>query len=518
MRDGRTCNNTAQKAPYMFRYFLIAFAVGCSAQQHAAKTEYGELFRPQVHFSPQANWINDPNGLVFHEGVYHMFFQYYPDSTVWGPMHWGHAVSRDLVHWEEWPVALYPDSLGYIFSGSAVVDKTNSSGFGSPANPPLVAIFTQHDPIGDKAGAKDFQTQGIAYSTDGGKHFTVYDKNPVLDNPGITDFRDPKVMWHEESGKWIMTLATRDRITFFSSPDLKTWSKESEFGENAGAHGGVWECPDLVSAVVDGKKVWILIVSSNPGGPNGGSGTQYFAGDFDGKKFTAFDNKIRWLDYGPDNYATVTWSNTNDRLVSLGWMSNWAYADKVPTARWRGAMTLPRELAVISENGEYFLTSRVVHELQVLHADSAVINSAVAVPFQAGKAFQRLDLKGPLRLDLTASSAKRFTVEFLNDSERLVFGFDEAANRYYIDRSQAGNHGFHQSFNNVQYADRLTRRQELDISIVLDHSSIEVIADNGLTVMTALCFPQAPFDDVIVNAPPNIITRLEIRKLKSIWR
>ena len=206
---------------------------------------YTEPHRPQIHFSPPENWMNDPNGMVFHKGVYHLFYQYYPDSTVWGPMHWGHATTTDLVHWENHPIALYPDSLGYIFSGSAVVDEKNSSGFGKEGQIPLVAIFTHHNPKAEKESPMTVENQSIAFSLDDGNTWTKYEGNPVLKNPGIRDFRDPKVFWHEAGKKWIMTLAASDQIIFYSSPNLKTWTKESEFGKEFGAHGGVWECPDL---------------------------------------------------------------------------------------------------------------------------------------------------------------------------------------------------------------------------------------------------------------------------------
>ena len=283
---------------------------------------YNEPHRPQVHFSPKANWMNDPNGMVFFNNNYHLFYQYYPDSTVWGPMHWGHATSKDLVHWDHQPVALYPDTLGYIFSGSAVADVNNTSGFGKDGKIPLVAIFTHHDPVGEKAGTGTHETQSIAYSLDDGVTWKKYEKNPVLKNPGIKDFRDPKVMWYEPGKKWIMTLATLDHITFYSSPNLKDWTKESALGKEFGAHGGVWECPDLFPLEYEGKEIWILVVNINPGGPNGGSATQYFTGQFDGNKFTPYQTDIRWLDYGPDEYAGITWSNTGNRKIFLGWMSN----------------------------------------------------------------------------------------------------------------------------------------------------------------------------------------------------
>ncbi len=288
---------------------VILFPVIALAQQ-SKDSLYHELYRPQLHFSPPAHWMNDPNGLVYYKGTYHMFYQYYPNGTVWGPMHWGHATSTNLVTWKNKPIALYPDSLGLIFSGSAVVDFNNTSGFGKNGKPPLVAIFTHADLNKEKIGRLDSQNESLAYSNDDGNTWTKYANNPVLKNPGIKDFRDPKVMWYGPGKKWIMSLATKDRITFYSSGNLKNWVKESDFGSQTGAHGGVWECPDLFPLTVEGKKLWVLFVSINPGGLNGGSATQYFIGNFDGKKFVPNRTDTRWLDYGTDNYAGVTWSNT----------------------------------------------------------------------------------------------------------------------------------------------------------------------------------------------------------------
>lgn len=271
---------------------MLAVLFGCSGNQSQTEslttiTQFREPHRLQYHFSPPAMWMNDPNGMVYYQGEYHLFYQYHPDSTVWGPMHWGHAISRDLVFWEHLPIALYPDELGMIFSGSAVVDEKNTSGLGTLDNPPMVAIFTYHDMAGEKSGRNDFQTQGIAFSLDKGRSWTKYAGNPVLANPGITDFRDPKVFWYEAGQRWIMSLAVYDHIRFYSSPNLLNWQLESSFGEGIGAHGGVWECPDLFKIKVEGSEVekWVLLVSINPGGPNGGSATQYFIGDFDGRTF-----------------------------------------------------------------------------------------------------------------------------------------------------------------------------------------------------------------------------------------
>ncbi|MDH5381668.1 MAG: glycoside hydrolase family 32 protein, partial [Cyclobacteriaceae bacterium] len=294
-----------------------------------------EKYRPQYHFTPPSQWMNDPNGMVYYEGEYHLFYQHYPDSNVWGPMHWGHAVSKDMVSWEHLPIALYPDTLGYIFSGSAVIDWNNSSGLGNDLHPPMVAIFTYHNPIGAEEGRIDYQTQGLAYSLDKGRTWTKYENNPVLKNPGIIDFRDPNVAWNETLQQWVMILAVKDHIEIYTSPNLIAWEKQSEFGQTIGGHGGVWECPDLFTLTDNnGIERWVMLLSINPGGPQGGSATQYFIGNFDGKTFTPMDSITRWVDHGADNYAGVTWSDipkSDGRRLFMGWMSNWQYANVVPT-------------------------------------------------------------------------------------------------------------------------------------------------------------------------------------------
>lgn len=350
---------------------ILPFINGCKpstdSNEENRVVQFQETYRPQFHFSPSSGWMNDPNGMVFYEGEYHLFYQHYPDSTVWGPMHWGHAVSPDMVHWEHLPIALYPDSLGYIFSGSAVVDWKNTSGLGEEGTPPLVAIFTFHDAEAAQNNRIDYQTQGIAYSLDKGRTWKMFDQNPVLPNPGIIDFRDPKVSWHDATNEWIMALAVKDHIEFYNSPDLKKWTKLSEFGKDIGGHGGVWECPDLFPLKDEnGNTRWVLFVSINPGGPQLGSATQYFVGDFDGKQFTPQDTVTRWIDHGADNYAGVTWSDipaSDGRRLFLGWMSNWEYGQVVPTGVWRSAMTLPREVTLLQKNNLYELKFKPVKEL-----------------------------------------------------------------------------------------------------------------------------------------------------------
>lgn len=475
--------------------------------------------RPLIHFTPKEHWMNDPNGMVFYNGVYHLFFQYYPGASVWGPMHWGHATSKDLVNWEEQPIALYPDKLGYIFSGSAVVDKNNTSGFGSAKKPPLIAIFTQHDTAGERAHTKTFQNQSIAYSTNGGKTWVKYKNNPVLKNPGDEDFRDPKVMWYAEGNEWMMTLAVKDHVEFYSSPNLKDWTKQGEFGRGIGAHGGVWECPDLISFDDNGKTVWVLIVSINPGGPNGGSATQYFVGNFDGKTFTPFNDKIKWIDYGPDDYAGVTWSNTGDRKIFLGWMSNWAYGQLVPTSEWRGAMTIPRNLSLVHVGDEIYVTSKPVVELNVLTGKAQAIPNLIVYK-QYDLTPELVNAPRSFKLDFTVKDAKSFAVKLSNEkNERLLVGYNEAKKEFYINRGATGNADFQQDFAKERSAPRISTADNIHITLVADASSVELFADDGLTVMTEIFFPTSPFDLIqLTSNEPVTINNLIYSPLKPMQK
>jgi fructan beta-fructosidase len=477
-----------------------------------------EPYRPQIHFSPKANWTNDPNGMVYNNGVYHLFFQYYPEGTTWGPMHWGHATSRDLIHWAEQPIALYPDSLGYIFSGSAVVDKKNTSGLGKKGQVPLVAIFTHHNPIAQKEKRTDYENQSIAYSLDNGRTWKKYAQNPVLKNPGITDFRDPKLMWYELQKKWVMTLATKDRVTFYSSPDLKNWKKESDFGSDAGAHGGVWECPDLFTLNDNGKNVWVLIVNINPGGPNKGSATQYFLGDFDGNKFTPNSKDVKWIDYGPDEYAGITWSNTGKRKIFLGWMSNWLYANKVPTIKWRNAMTLPRELKLMHVGNELLIASQPVIELSKIQskpitAENVSVTNSLDIAEKTGR------VKFPCRINIGMDKIKDFSLVLSNElGEELVIGYDKKQNQYYIDRTKSGKTGFQKDFAARHTAPRFTGNNKMNLSLILDESSVELFADDGLTVMTEVFFPEKPYNQIHLHTNEKpLFKKIEYINFKSIW-
>ncbi|WP_295791685.1 glycoside hydrolase family 32 protein [Mucilaginibacter sp.] len=498
-------------------WFLVLGILIChfAKAQTLAGKPYRDAHRPQVHFSPKAHWTNDPNGMVYYKGTYHLFFQYYPKDIIWGPMHWGHATSKDLMHWKELPIALYPDSLGYIFSGSAVVDSNNTSGFGKDGKVPLVAIFTHHDPKGEKEGKNNFQNESLAYSLDEGNTWTKYNGNPVLKNPGIKDFRDPKVTWYGKEKKWVMTLATLDHITFYSSPNLKDWKKESEFGKEIGAHGGVWECPDLFPLKLNGKTYWVLIVNLNPGGPNGGSATQYFIGEFDGNKFTTMDNDIRWADYGPDEYAGITWSNTGSRKIFLGWMSNWQYANQVPTEKWRNAMTIPKELGLRQVDGKILLTSNPVRELANIERAPMDINNSLLT----GKSAKRIPDQFILKFNI--NKINDYSVILSNNvGEKLIIGYDNTKKQYYIDRAKSGKIDFNAEFAKTAFAPRLTSNtSSSNIELVIDVSSVELFADNGLTAMTSIFFPHKTFTQLqIQNNRGAIIRNLKLLPLKSIWQ
>jgi fructan beta-fructosidase len=488
------------------KVFILILFVSGSAKVVAQSdtTTYREPYRPQVHFSPAAHWMNDPNGMVYYNGIYHLFFQYYPGGTTWGTMHWGHAESRDMIHWKQLPTALFPDSLGYIFSGSAVVDSNNTSGFGKNGKIPLVAIFTSHDPKGERAGRNDFQNESLAYSLDNGTTWTKYSGNPVLKNPGIRDFRDPKVNWYAPGHKWVMTLATQDHITFYSSPDLKTWNKESEFGKQLGAHGGVWECPDLISLELNGKIYWVLIVNVNPGGPNGGSATQYFVGQFNGNTFIPIDNEIKWADYGPDEYAGVTWGNTGTRKIFLGWMSNWEYSGQVPSVKWRNAMTIPRELSLKKVSGKILLVSNPVKELnRITHKPTSTISANTVLPKQ-------------FILKFKTDVLNNYSITLFNKmGNKVIIGYDKKTNRYFIDRTQSGKVDFQKDFAGRFTAPRISKDKRSSVNLVVDASSVELFADNGLTVMTAIYFPDKPLDLIKVQGITHSATVL--MPLKTIW-
>jgi len=497
---------------------------------------YTEQHRPGFHFTPPEHWMNDPNGMFYYEGEYHLFYQYYPGDTVWGPMHWGHAVSTDLVHWQHLPVALYPDELGYIFSGSAVVDWRNSSGLGRDGKPPIVAIFTYHNPELAKAGGKNHEYQGIAYSNDRGRTWTKYHANPVLPNTQkLQDFRDPKVFWHRDSQKWVMALSANDHVQLWGSTNLTDWDYLSEFGRDWGAHAGVWECPDLVRMTVAGSETsrWVLILNLNPGGPQGGSGTQYFVGDFDGKTFVLDESFKRdlnregalWLDTGADNYAGVTWSDvpaSDDRKLFIGWMSNWQYAQVVPTDPWRSAMTLPRTLTLHKTPAGYRVFSQPVRELQNLRIASRPVgvlsiaageSRTITTDFPISQSELVLEFKLP-------AVDSNVGIELSNDrGERYRFGYDSRGKQFYSDRTESGDFSFSDEFARVHYSTRLTDKPRLKLHVFIDAASMEVFADGGANVMTDTFFPTDTFNrlEVFSRGEGTTVMKGTVYRLSNIW-
>lgn len=449
------------------------------------------LWRPVYHFAPQWGWMNDPNGMVYKDGEYHLFYQYNPYGSRWGNMNWGHAISRDLVSWEHMPVAISPDGLGTIFSGSAVVDKDNTAGFGANA---IVAFYTQ-------ASAR--QMQSIAYSTDNGRTFKKYAGNPVLTGD-VADFRDPKVSWHEGTRKWILTLAVGQEIRFYSSPNLKDWTYESNFGEGQGNHGGVWECPDLFELPVAGtsQKKWVLIVNINPGGPFGGSATQYFVGSFDGHKFVNESPKAtKWMDFGKDHYATVTWSNApQNRVIALAWMSNWQYANEVPTMQYRSSNSVPRDLRLFVKDGETYLQSAPSPELLALRKDKVMSKS-----FSVGKAYTidqlMSDNKGTYEITMTVRQKKQgnLSMRLMNEQgEEIEYSLDMAKRELTCIRDKSGVAGFSKDF--ITPTVTQVDGDDLQLRFLVDRSSVEAFVNDGRFVMTNLVFPHTPYNKVMFSA------------------
>ncbi len=511
---------------------LVAVSIiSCNAAPKKSgdgKSFYQEKYRPQFHFSPEAHWMNDPNGMVFYAGEYHLFYQYYPESSVWGPMHWGHAVSTDLVHWKHLPIALYPDSLGMIFSGSAVIDWNNTTGFGSKGNPPMVAIYTHHNGTIEKAGGVDVESEAIAFSLDKGRTWAKYKNNPVIKNPGIRDFRDPKVSWNKEAKKWIMVLAAHDRVKYYSSPNLKDWSFESDFGMGLGAHGGVWECPDLFPVKVEGsgETKWVQMVSINPGGPNGGSATQYFVGNFNGKTFASESTRTNWIDWGRDDYAGVTWSDVPEkdgRRLFLGWMSNWQYGEAVPTSVWRSAMTFPRELVLKKVSGGYLLASSPARELALVRDQQ--LTTTVSPETISGE--KEVNLNGvalsqcELNFDFSVEKGipDSFGLVFENGlKESLKIEYSKGSAQFIVDRANSGSMSFSNEFAGLTKAPYILKK-EVRLHILADAASVEIFVDDGNLVMTDLVFPTESFNKLKVFSSGGKIElkNAEIVGLKRIW-
>jgi fructan beta-fructosidase len=476
----------------------------CASFTPAAEPDlFREPNRPQFHYTPQKNWLNDPNGLVFHDGKWHLFHQYNPEGIESANKSWAHGVSRDLVHWEHLPLAIrYGDGIE-IWSGGAVVDADNTSGFGTKDNPPLVAFYT--------GAGHGKQAQYLAYSTDRGLTWTKFAENPVIDE-SLREFRDPKVFWHAPSKRWVMAVALSDqrKVRFYGSGDLKTWKQLSEFG-GQGSVEGIWECPDLVPLTSGNKTHWVLIVSVGGGGPTKvGTAVQYFVGDFDGTTFHNANDKGTklWADYGPDFYAPQTWSDVpkaDGRTVWIGWMSTPRYAGDEPTKPWRGALTLPRELSLVETERGPRLAQSPVRELSSLRGETLT-------EAQLTTAGQTLEIEATIDLGTSTSFA---VCE--DDKSHTTIGYDAAKREVYVDRtrSRAGE-PFHKDFFGRCAAPIVSDAGgTIPLRVLVDRTSVEVYADNGLTVLTVNTFP----DPVAVRLtpPPSGMKSFEVRRIKSIW-
>ena len=438
-----------------------------------------EKFRSIYHHTPIYGWMNDPNGMFYKDGVWHLYYQYNPYGSQWENMTWAHSTSKDLIHWKNHGEVIQPDALGTIFSGSSVVDKENTAGFGKDA---VVAFYTS-------AGAA--QTQSIAYSTDNGETFKKYVNNPILTSD-VPDFRDPNVFWNEEVKQWNLILAAGQQMNIYSSKNLKDWKYESSFGEGYGNHGGVWECPDLLKM---GDK-WVLICNINPGGPFGGSATQYFVGSFDGHKFTCESKPevTKWMDYGKDHYATVSFSNAPDgRIVVLPWMSNWQYANQVPTQQFRSANGLPRDLGLYSYNGEDYVSVKPSPEV------FAAFEKKPSGHLQPAAYIEVTNIKSNASIVLSNDKGERVTMVY--DGKNATFS---------MDRTESGVTDFHSDFKAKTVAP--TNGIIKSMQIFIDRCSIEAFDTEGKVAMTNLVFSSKPYDKIIVKGCKVKIYELKDQK------
>lgn len=454
-----------------------------------------EKFRPAYHHTPAYGWMNDPNGMFYKDGVYHLYFQHNPYGSTWGNMNWGHSYSKDLVHWTYAGDAITPDAWGTVFSGSAVVDKDNSAGFGRNA---IVAFYTSAKPT----PWGDAQMQSIAYSTDDGKTFEKYPGNPVITSTE-KDFRDPHVFRHEATGRWIMILAAGQEMRIYSSANLKDWTYESSFGKGYGCHDGVWECPDLFELPVEGKgySKWVLVCNINPGGPAGGSATQYFTGTFDGHKFTCDTEPgvTKWADYGKDNYAGVTFDNAPDgRRIMIGWMSNWQYANQVPTQQYRSANTIARDLYLYADGTTEYLGSKPSAENENMRGKAAVKKN-----ISGSKTISKMFSKpcGTYEVVLTLDDGNAEDVELVlsnTKGEKVFLSYDAAKGTLSVDRRESGDTAFSDQFAAVTTAP-VAGSTLSELRLYVDNSSVETFANGGRTVITNLVFPSEPYNSISVK-------------------
>ena len=506
-----------------------ALAINLRRLSYTFDTTNTDYYRPSYHFTPLYGWMNDPNGMVYKDGEYHLYFQYNPYGSKWGNMHWGHAVSRDLIHWEHLDPAIARDPVGHIFSGSSVVDKKNTAGFGKDA---IIAIYTNNSVNHD-------EVQCIAYSNDNGRTFTKYEGNPVLTPfDGLKDFRDPKVFWYEKDKCWFMIVSADKETRFYKSKNLKKWDYVSAFGKGLGQQPCQYECPDFFQLPVNGdekNKKWVMTMNINPGCWFGGSATEYFVGDFDGKNFTCPDaNDVKWLDWGKDHYATVTFSNTGNRVLAITWMSNWQYANLTPFKQNRGANGLPRELKLYEKNGKYYISEDVAPEALALRKSTKELGSQTV---EGEKAFAGATsgMEGAFEIeaDVTADANGIAGIELYNNKrERTLIYIDMKEGKVVMDRTESGLTDFGKQSvphdielawdkqraaegkqparieNSINYKNDFALatwaplslcqegKKTFHLDIFADKSSIELFVDGGRIAMTNLMFPVAPYENV----------------------
>ena len=480
-------------------------------------TSNTDYYRPEYHHTPLYGWMNDANGLVYKDGEYHLYFQYNPYGSKWGNMHWGHSVSKDLVHWQHLDPAIARDTLGHIFSGSTVIDKNNSAGYGKDA---MIAFYTS---ASDEHG----QIQCMAYSNDNGRTYTKYENNPILTPfDGLKDFRDPKVFWYEPAQKWYMIVSADKNMRFYSSTDLKQWEYLSQFGEGYGVQPNQFECPDFIQLPVDGNKdnmKWVMIVNINPGCPFGGSATEYFIGDFDGKEFKCDTDKsvTKWLDFGKDHYATVCFSNTGDRIIAVPWMSNWQYANVTPIRQYRGANALPRELSLYTKNGEIYMAANVVKETEALRKSTRNIESiSVEGETVIDSITDGLNSGVELEMDIVPGKAQTVGFDIMNaKGEKTKIYLDLKSGRAVMDRTESGliafgekaephfkeNHDRRKT-ESINYINdfalgtwaplSLCEGKSYHLNVFVDKCSVELFVDGGRIAMTNLVFPTEVYNSL----------------------
>lgn len=474
-----------------------------------------EKYRPVYHHTPLYGWMNDPNGMFYKDGVWHLYFQHNPYGSKWQNLSWGHSTSKDLINWTPEPEALEPNGLGMVFSGSCALDTNNTAGYGKDA---VLGLYTSADVS---------QTQSLVWSKDNGKTFEFYPANPIITLE--SEARDPNMFWDEKAGQWVLLLAhaLEHEMLVFTSPDMKEWTLQSFFGKGIGAQGGVWECPDLFKLKVDGtdEEKWVLICNLNPGGPFGGSATQYFVGDFDGKTFKAdtdSEGKIptKWMDYGKDHYATVSWSDAPDnRRTVIGWMSNWQYAAEVPTMQYRSANTLPRDLSLFrAPDGNIYLSSAPSPELLALRDKLSVNVKKANIRKKAVRYSLPEANSGVCEILLDVDARKSEQINFIianNDGEKVVMEYDVADHTLSFDRRESGNVDFSQDFPAVTVSPTFEDNGKISLRIFIDRSSIEVFGNNGQFVMTNLVFPERPYTSLSISSTGGN-ARIENLKIYSI--